>query len=145
MTRTVTRDNTPPLKAWATPKEMAKIISPTASSKATIGKSKSVTGPCALYCLTTIKVAAGAVAEAMAPKTRQADKDKTSSPKTKCKTSNEVSTKIVAPRACKTPIMIVSLPDLAMRSSLNSAPMEKAIKPSATLERILKDWTSAKL
>ena len=51
----------------ATPNDIAKITSPTASSSATTGRRISVTGPFALYCLTTIRVAAGAVADAIAP------------------------------------------------------------------------------
>ena len=53
----------------AIPKEIAKTTSPTASSNATTGSKISVKGPFALYCFTTIKVAAGAVAVATAPRT----------------------------------------------------------------------------
>ena len=45
-------------------------IKATASSKATTGIRVSTTGPFALYCLITIKVAAGAVAHAIAPKVK---------------------------------------------------------------------------
>ncbi len=45
-----------------------KAIRATASSSATTLSSVSVTGPFALYCLTTIIVAAGAVADAIAPR-----------------------------------------------------------------------------
>ena len=55
--------------AFATPKETANKTSPTASSIATIGRRISVSGPFALYCFTTIRVAAGAVADAIAPST----------------------------------------------------------------------------
>ena len=50
----------------AIPKEIAKMTNPTASSRATTGSNMSVTAPFALYCFTTIKVAAGAVAVAAA-------------------------------------------------------------------------------
>ena len=49
--------------------DTAKINNPAASSRATIGSRRSVTGPFALNCRTTINVAAGAVADAIAPKT----------------------------------------------------------------------------
>ena len=58
----------PATKVLATPNEIENSTNPTASSNATTGRSVSVTGPFALYCLTTINVAAGAVAEAIAPK-----------------------------------------------------------------------------
>ena len=61
-------------KASATPNETAKATRPTASSNATTGSSKSVTFPWALYCFTTINVAAGAVAVAIAPRVRAPDK-----------------------------------------------------------------------
>ena len=51
----------------------AKSTKAEASSKATVGRSVSTTGPWALYCFTTIKVAAGAVAAAIAPKVRADD------------------------------------------------------------------------
>ena len=53
--------------AFAMPKEAEKSTRPTASSMATTISSRRVRGPLALYCLTTIRVAAGAVAEAMEP------------------------------------------------------------------------------
>ena len=59
----------PVLIDFATPNETAKTIRPTASSRATTGRRISVTGPFALYCFTTISVAAGAVAVATAPRT----------------------------------------------------------------------------
>ena len=58
----------PPSMDWATEAEMEKTIRPRASSMATTGSSICVTGPLALYCRTTISVAAGAVARAMAPR-----------------------------------------------------------------------------
>ena len=64
---TETISSVPPCIACAIPKDTEKMTRPTASSSATIGSSRSVTGPFALYCLTTIRVAAGAVADAIAP------------------------------------------------------------------------------
>ena len=64
---TDTTSSFPPTIACAMPKETENTTRPTASSSATIGRSSSVTGPFALYCLTTISVAAGAVADAIAP------------------------------------------------------------------------------
>ena len=48
-TITDTTFSVPPSMACATPKDTAKITRPTASSRATMGKSRSVTGPLALY------------------------------------------------------------------------------------------------
>ena len=44
-----TRSTVPVIIVFAIPKDTAKTISPTASSRATMGKSKSVRGPFALY------------------------------------------------------------------------------------------------
>ena len=54
-------------KACAIPNETANNTKPTASSMATTNIRSLVRGPSALYCLITINVAAGAVADAMAP------------------------------------------------------------------------------
>ena len=88
--------NSPPFKACAIPKDTAKIISPTASSSATIGSRRSVTSPFALYCRTTIKVAAGAVAAAIAPSVMAAERGSVSSPKQKCSPTSARSTSAVA-------------------------------------------------
>ena len=82
----------------ATPKEMAKTTRPTASSRATMGRSRFVSGPLALYWFTTIMVAAGAVAVATAPSTIQVETGSLS-PKTKWSSSRVISTKIVAAKA----------------------------------------------
>ena len=58
----------PVSRADAIPKETENRIRPTASSMATTINNSFVKGPSALYCLTTISVAAGAVAAAMAPR-----------------------------------------------------------------------------
>ena len=52
----------------ATPNETENNTRPTASSMATTINSNFVIGPSALYCFTTISVAAGAVAAAIAPR-----------------------------------------------------------------------------
>ena len=56
----------PPAKAVAIWNKIAKRIKAAASSNATTGNKVSTNGPCARYCLITIKVAAGAVALAIA-------------------------------------------------------------------------------
>ena len=66
------------LRERATPKDTAKTTRPTASSRATTGNKTSVTGPFALYCFITIRVAAGAVAVAIEPKTIAAERDNVS-------------------------------------------------------------------
>ena len=73
-----TMEALPASKAVAIPNDRAKTTSPTASSMATTINNSLVSGPLALYCLTTIKVAAGAVAAAMAPSTMALDKDRIS-------------------------------------------------------------------
>ena len=65
----------PVSKAVATPKDMENNTSPTASSMATTINNSFVIGPSALYCFTTIKVAAGAVAAAMEPKVRAEERE----------------------------------------------------------------------
>ncbi len=62
-------DSTPSNNIFAIAEAIPKIIIQTASSIATTGNNVSTNGPLALYCLTTIKVAAGAVAEPIAPNT----------------------------------------------------------------------------
>ncbi len=67
-TSTVTILNEPVSNADAIPNETLNRTRPTASSIATTINKSLVRGPSALYCLTTIKVAAGAVAAAIAPR-----------------------------------------------------------------------------
>ena len=57
-----------PTTVLATENKIANKIKAAASSKATTGNKVLTKGPLALYCLTTIKVAAGAVAAAIAPR-----------------------------------------------------------------------------
>ena len=70
---TVTRLMVPLSRAEATPKEAENSTRPTASSMATTSSSSLVRGPSALYWRTTIRVAAGAVAAAMAPRVMAED------------------------------------------------------------------------
>ena len=65
----------PVSSADAIPKDTEKRIRPTASSIATTINKSFVKGPSALYCLTTISVAAGAVAAAMAPRVMAEERD----------------------------------------------------------------------
>ena len=67
LTRIAIRSTDPKQMALAIPNETANTTRPTASSSATIGSRRSTTGPFALYWRTTISVAAGAVAVAIAP------------------------------------------------------------------------------
>ena len=66
-TTTEKTSTVPCSSAFAIPNDTAKMINPTTSSSATTGSSIFVTGPSALYCLTIMSVAAGAVAAAIAP------------------------------------------------------------------------------
>ena len=91
--------STEPLtNVFAIPKDTANTIKPTASSNATIGSNSLVKGPFALNCLTTMRVAAGAVAVAMAPNVRSCGTDNLSGI-IKCTTTNARSTNKVATSA----------------------------------------------
>ena len=116
--------------ALATPNEMANTISPTTSSRATTGSRIFVSGPSALYCFTTISVAAGAVAVATAPSVIAADSGSLSGI-IKCIAISTTSTKIVATTAWNTAITIDCLPVFRRSSRRNSLPIANAIKPSA--------------
>ena len=122
--------------ARAIPKDTANAMRPTASSSATIGSSRSVSSPLALYWRTTISVVAGAVAVAIAPSVIAAGTDSTSG-RRKWKITSAISTKASAASACKTPIIIACLPVFLSWLRRNSLPMEKAIKPIATSEIML--------
>ncbi len=119
--------------AMAIPKETEKMIRPTASSRATMGSSSRVRGPSALYWRTTIRVAAGAVAEAMAPRVMAASRGSTSSPRTKCSPIRAASTSREAATAWKIPMTVASLPVFFRAERRNSLPIEKAIKPRAAV------------
>ena len=134
---TETMSRVPPAIACAMPKETENTTSPTASSSATIGSRRSVTGPFALYCLTTINVAAGAVAEAIAPSVIATGKGSTSGPSRKCSRTRTASTISAAIRAWITPITVAVFPVSLSCASLNSFPISKAINPRATLFRVL--------
>ena len=120
--------------ASAMPKETAKITRPTASSSATMGSSKLVTGPLALYWRTTISVAAGAVAAAMAPRVMATGSGSTSGPTIKWRPISAASTSSEAITACRMPMTVAVLPVCFSWARRNSLPISKAIKPSATLE-----------
>ena len=93
--------------------------------------SRRVRGPLALYCLTTIRVAAGAVAEAMAPSV-MADAIEMTSGRAKCRATRAISTSTVVITACRMPTVTACLPIFSNALSRNSLPMTKAMKPSAT-------------
>ena len=131
---------TPLERLLAMPKETAKTIRPTASSRATIGRRISTRGPFALYWFTTIKVAAGAVAVATAPRVR-ATGTVILSGISKCRIRIETSTRTVADRAWITAITVAFLPIALSWERRNSLPMSKAMKPSATSEMIFRPST----
>ena len=118
-------------RALAMPKEAEKSTRPTASSRATTISSRRVRGPSALYCLTTIRVAAGAVAAAIAPSV-MAEAMEMMSGRMKCRTTSAASTRAVVMTACKMPTVMACLPMLSRVERRNSLPMTKAMKPSAT-------------
>ena len=122
--------------ARAMPKDTANAMRPTASSSATIGSSRSVSSPLALYWRTTISVVAGAVAVAMAPRVIAAGTESTSG-RIKWNTTSATSTKASAASACRTPMTIACLPVFFSWLRRNSLPMENAIKPIATSEIML--------
>ena len=99
---TLITSTAPTTSALATPKDTANKTSPTASSSATMGSRISVSGPLALYCRTTISVAAGAVAEATAPSTTAAGSGSLSGIR-KCRPMRAASTSSVVNTACTVP------------------------------------------
>ena len=113
------------------PKEAEKSTRPTASSRATTISSRRVRGPSALYCLTTIRVAAGAVAAAIEPSV-MAEAMEMMSGRMKCRMTSAASTRAVVMTACKMPTVMACLPMLSRVERRNSLPMTKAMKPSAT-------------
>ena len=125
--------NEPVLSAFAIPNDTANTTRPTASSSATIGSSRSTSGPLALYCRTTISVAAGAVAVPMAP--RVMAWAIVSLPfVTSAIATRAISIRKVAASACSTPMTNACLPVCLSSDTRNSLPMENAMKPSATSE-----------
>ena len=130
-TNTLMRSTRPCSSALAMPKDAEKSTRPTASSMATTIISRRVSGPSALYCLTTIRVAAGAVAAAIAPNV-MADAIEMTSGRVQCSTTSAASTSRVVTTACRMPTVIACLPMLSSALSRNSLPMTKAIKPKAT-------------
>ena len=131
-TRMDTRSNAPLFMALATPNDTANTTRPTASSSATTGSRMSVSLPLALYWRTTIRVAAGAVAVAIAPSVIAAGMDRRSPPRMKCRPISATSTNSAATRPCTMPTMVACLPVFFSDDSRNSLPMANAMKPSAT-------------
>lgn len=98
-----------------------------------MGSSRSTSGPFALYCRTTMSVAAGAVAVAMAPSVMACAMDSLPFVSSAI-TISAISTRNVAASACKTPMTNACLPVCFSSDTRNSLPMENAMKPSATSE-----------
>ena len=121
----------PPANAAASWNKIANKIKAAASSKATTGSNVSTNGPLALYCLMTIKVAAGAVALAIADNVKTICHD-TYCGKIKWATTKAAITSTEAPKASKTVMIITLLPNAFIVAFLNDVPIEKAIKPKAT-------------
>ncbi len=144
LTKTLTALNAaPPIRLFAMPKETAKTTRPTASSSATMGSSRSTRGPLALYWLTTIKVAAGAVAAAMAPSV-MATGTVTWLGMIRWRIKSDRSTNSVADRAWKMAMMVACRPMALSWVNRNSLPMAKAIKPRATSEMGFMTSTASK-
>ena len=141
-TSTLTTLIVPLSSAMATPKDAENSTRPTASSIATTISSSRVMGPSALYCRTTINVAAGAVAAAMAPSV-MAEETEIASGRMKCSRISAASTISVAQTACRMPTMIACRPMVLSWLTRNSLPMVNAIKPKATCERMFRRSTDS--
>ena len=89
-----------------------------------------------MYCFTTIRVAAGAVAVAIAPRVIAAGSGNRSG-MAKWTAQRAMSTKTVAASAWKTAMVTTFLPMCLRSSSLNSLPIAKAMNPSAASEMML--------
>ena len=102
----------------------------------TIRRSR-VMGPSALYCRTTISVAAGAVAAAMEPRVIAEETEMTSG-RTRCRATRARSTSTVAAAAWRMPTTMAWRPMVLSWLRRNSLPMVKAMKPRATWEMMFK-------
>ena len=122
------------------PKDTLNSTRPTASSMATTSISSFVRGPSALYCRITIRVAAGAVAEAMAPSV-MAQEMEIRLGNSRCSAIRVMSTNTVAMTACKIPTVMAFAPVAFSWLRRNSLPMAKAIKPSAVWVMIFMAFT----
>ena len=120
----------PLASALAMPKDTENSKRPTASSMATTSISRRVIGPSALYWRTTIIVAAGAVAEAIAPSVIAQGMEIISG-KSMCSAIRAISTTMVAMTAWTMPMTMAFLPISLSCFKRNSLPMENAMKPSA--------------
>ena len=107
----------PPDIPCASARDTAKTIRPTASSIATTGSSVRVTGPFALYWRTTISVAAGAVAAAIAPSV-------SASGTSKPRAQSVMSTRPTAVSAWNMVIIMLLPPMAFILFMLNSPPIE---------------------
>ena len=123
-------DSLLPPSAPAMATQMPKNISAVASSIATTLNSVSVIGPLALYWRMTIIVAAGAVAAAMEPSTIENGRSKPAM-------MSPTITKTTASSDSNTAITIGVAPTRLKYEILNSLPIEKAMKPSATFDIIV--------
>ena len=104
--RMLVKSNIPTRIALAAPKLTANTIRPTASSSATIGSSRSVSLPLALYWRTTISVAAGAVAVAIAPRVMASASGSLSPSMNSCSAMSTTSTSSAATSAWKMPMTV---------------------------------------
>ena len=127
----------PPLSIpWATAAQTLKASSATASSRATICKSTSTNSPLALYWRMVIMVEAGAVADPMAPSSREKGMD---SRNTKAMT-RKMSTAAV--RASNTVRISTFRPFCRSRESRKYFPTPKAMKARATSVTKSIPWTT---
>ena len=133
----------PLASALAMPKDTENSSRPTASSMATTSISRRVIGPSALYWRTTIIVAAGAVADAIAPRVIAHGMEIIVG-KHRCSAIRAISTTMVVITAWRMPMMIALLPMAFSCLRRNSLPIENAIKPSAVWLTILNVSTCAR-
>ena len=89
-----------------------------------------------MYCRTTISVAAGAVAAAMAPRVRAAAAE-ISWGFQKWMASSTTSTRAVVRTAWRIPMTMAARPICRSCATRNSLPMAKAMKPRAAWEMTL--------
>ena len=129
--------------APAMPKDTENSTRPTASSMATTMSRSFVSGPSALYWRTTMSVAAGAVAAAMAPRV-MAEGSERRAGLMRCRTMRAISTTIVVMTACRMPTVMACLPIVLSCETRNSLPMANAMKPSAVCVMTLRPSTCSR-
>ena len=108
----------------------AKVINAIASSKATTGINVEVTGPRAWYCFITIKVAAGAVAHAMAPRVKITEIGR-EFPRKMWAIRSAIIVIIAPPKASQIVMMTTRFPTALSDDNLNDVPIVKAMNPRA--------------